>query len=213
MEQTIQLLIYIHAGFGGLALVAGFISILAKKGQLVHKKAGLLFYYAMLISGILAMIIALLPNHQSPFLFAIGIFSSYFVLTGYRALRFKRKNPPLKLDKWIAWIMIATGVFMIFLPIILAGTINIVLTVFALVGISLSTRDLLLFQKPEKLRKVWLKLHIGKMMGAYIAATTAFVVVNQFFPGVFAWFTPGIIGGIIMAYWNKKARTRESHSK
>jgi hypothetical protein len=47
----------------------------------------------------MAIIVAFLPNHESPFLFAVGIFSLYFMLTGKRALRFKRQNPNLKTDK------------------------------------------------------------------------------------------------------------------
>ena len=97
MENTIQILIYIHASFGGIALLAGLVSMIARKGKKIHKKFGLIFFYAMMISGITAMIVAFMPNHESPFLFAVGIFSLYFVLTGKRALNFKRKNSDLKL--------------------------------------------------------------------------------------------------------------------
>lgn len=210
MEQTIKILIYIHAGFGGIALLAGLISILAKKGKIIHKKSGLLFFYAMLISGIIAMFVAILPKHESPFLFAVGIFSLYFVLTGYRALRYKKKNPKLIIDKWIAIIMILSGILMIFIPIIALKSIHIILAVFGLVGIIFSVKDLLLYRNLKKLRTTWLKLHLGKMLGAYISATTAFVVVNQFFPSYYGWFIPGILGGFFIAYWirkiNKKVR-------
>ena len=182
--------------------------MVAKKGKIIHKKSGLVFFYSMMLSGIIAMFVAVLPKHESPFLFAVGIFSLYFVLTGNRALKFKRKNPDLIIDKLISIIMIITGVLMILLPILLTKSINIVLVVFAIVGITFSVRDLVLFKKPEWLRKGWLKLHLGKMIGGYIMATTAFVVVNQFFPSFYGWFIPGIIGGFIIAYWmikmNKK---------
>lgn len=204
MEKTIQILIYIHAVFGGIALVAGLTSIIAKKGKTIHKKFGLIFFYAMLSSGIIAMIVAILPNHESPFLFAVGIFSLYFVLTGYRALNFKRKNHDFKIDKLIATVMIITGILMIFLPIILTKSINIVLVVFAIIGIFFSFKDLMLFKNTSKLRKGWLKLHLGKMLGGYISATTAFVVVNNFFPSFYGWFIPGIIGGFVITYWMVK---------
>ena len=208
MEKTIQILIYIHAAFGALALLAGLVSIIAKKGKNIHRKSGLIFFYSMMLSGIIAMIVAVLPNHESPFLFAVGIFSLYFVLTGNRALNFKRKNPDLKIDKLISIIMISTGVLMILLPIILTKSINIILVVYAIVGIIFSVSDLILFRNPRRLRKGWLKLHLGKMLGGYISATTAFVIVNQFFPSFYGWFIPGIVGGFIIAYWMRKMNKR-----
>lgn len=204
MEKTIQILIYIHAAFGGIALLAGFVSMIAKKGQIIHKRSGLFFFYAMMISGIIAMLVAVLPNHENPFLFAVGIFSLYFVVMGKRVLRFKSKNPNLKIDKIIAVVMIITGVLMIFLPPILTNSINPILLVFGVVGIVLSVKDLLLFKKPDRLQKAWLKLHLGKMLGGYISATTAFVVVNEFFPSIYGWFIPGTIGGFMIAYWIRK---------
>lgn len=213
MEQTIQILIYIHATFGGIALIAGLISMIAKKGKKIHKKFGLIFFYSMILSGITAMIVAVLPNHENPFLFAVGIFSSYFVITGNRALNFKRKNPDLKIDKLISIIMIITGILMISLPIILTKSINIILVVFAIIGIIFSVKDLLLFKNPEKLKKGWLKLHLGKMIGGYISATTAFVVVNEFFPSFYGWFIPGIIGGIIITYWTRKMNKKTVANK
>lgn len=208
MEAAIQVLIYIHAAFGGIALLTGLVAVIARKGKTIHKRFGLLFYYAMILSGLSAMLIAVLPNHESPFLFAVGIFSLYFVLTGYRALRFKRKIPDLKLDKAISVFMLLTGVLMIFLPLILTRSINIILVVFGLLGIIFSTQDLRLFKNPKRLRSIWLRLHLGRMLGGYIAASTAFVVVNQFFPSIYGWFIPGIIGGFVIWYWIKKVQRK-----
>ncbi|MBL4668328.1 MAG: DUF2306 domain-containing protein [Flavobacteriales bacterium] len=204
MEVTIQILIYIHAGFGGIALLSGLLSLIAKKGKEIHKKSGLIFFYSMMLSGITAMIVAILPEHESSFLFSVGIFSLYFVLTGNRALNFKQKTPDLRIDKWISRIMLLTGILMISIPIILTKNINIILAVFAIIGIIFSVKDLTSFKNPEKLRKEWLKMHLSKMLGGYISATTAFVVVNKFFPSFYGWFIPGIIGGLIITYWIRK---------
>lgn len=204
MEQAIKFFIIIHAGFGGVAFVAGLFAMIAKKGQKAHKKTGIVFFYAMSISAISAMFIALLPNHESPFLFAVGIFSLYFVLIGKRALRFKYKKPDLIYDKWISVIMILTGVLMILLPVILYQKINIILLVFATVGIFSAIKNLRLYRNLEKLRKGWLKMHLGNIMGGYIAAVTAFVVVNKIFPSFYGWFIPGIIGGFFIIYWMRK---------
>jgi hypothetical protein len=97
---------------------------------------------------------------------------------------------------------------MILYPIILNGKPNIVLLVFGMVGLVFGLRDLKLFSDIERLKNSWLKLHLGKMMGGYIAAVSAFFVVNQILPGIWNWFVPGIIGGGYITYWmmrlNKK---------
>lgn len=77
--------------------------------------------------------------------------------------------------------MIVTGVFMILYFPIVHHKLNIVLAVFGAVGLWNAVNDLVLHANPEKLRKNWLKLHLGKMIGGYIAASTAFVAVNSFF--------------------------------
>ena len=204
LEQFIQILIIIHAGFGGIALLAGGIALSTKKGGKIHKKSGIVFFYTMLASAIVAFVISTLPNHHSPFLFSIGVFSIYFLLIGYRSIRFKRKNMSSKTERIISATMMFVAVGMILLPLILQGVLNIVLTVFGGTALIFTIRNLKLYKNPEKLNKSWLKLHLGNMIGGYIAATTAFVVVNNFFPSFYGWFIPGIIGGIFIIYWIRK---------
>ena len=205
IEKIAQILIYyIHAPMGGIALLAGGIALISRKGNSVHKKAGRVFYYAMLISALTAFIISVMPNHESPFLFSVGIFSTYFLLGGYRSLKFKNKNHNMLLDKLIAIIMVITGLVMIIYPVILDKKIDIVLLVFGLVGVIFGIRDIRLFQNKKMLREKWLKLHIGKMTGGYIASVTAFFVVNQFLPYLLNWLLPGVIGSIYITYWIRK---------
>lgn len=204
-DQIAKFLIYfVHAPLGGVALLAGGVALIAKKGFRVHKKSGIIFFYSLLISGIAAFIISLLPNHESPFLFAVGIFSTYFLLGGYRSLKFKQKDVNLVPDKIIAFVIIAAGLLMILYPIILERKLNIVLLVFGIVGIGFGVRDLKLFKDRKQVRKKWLKLHIGKMTGGYIASVSAFFVVNQILPGLWNWFLPGIIGSIYISFWIRK---------
>ena len=70
--QIIQILIYSHALFGGIALLSGFISLIAKKGKKTHKKSGKLFYYCMLLSASTALVIASLPNMKIRFYLLSG---------------------------------------------------------------------------------------------------------------------------------------------
>lgn len=206
--EIARILIIAHASLGGIALFAGMIALIAKKGSDPHKRAGLVFFYSMLSSAVFALVISVYPKHESPFLFTIGIFSSYFLITGYRALKYKTDTINYTGDKLLAFLMLLTGICMIAYPIVLIGKLNIVLTVFGTFSIIQSIQDLRSYTKPEKLKKNWLKAHLGKMLGGYIAAITAFVVVNQFLPGVIGWLAPGLIGSIYIVYWTRKVSTK-----
>lgn len=210
METFITYLIYTHAILGSIAFIAGFVALITKKGNTAHKKSGIIFYYTMLFAALSALVIAVLPKHENAFLFTIGIFSSYFIISGYRALQFKKAAPKVFIDKIIAVVMLLTGICMILYPIISKGQFNIILTIFGTVGIVFSSRDLILLKNRKKLRKHWLKMHIGKMIGGYISAVTAFIVVNQFIPGIAGWLIPSIFGTAYMNYWFWKLRQKKT---
>ena len=100
--EIARILIIAHASLGGIALLAGMAALIAKKGSAPHKRAGLIFFYSMLSSAIIALVISAFPEHESPFLFTIGIFSSYFIITGYRALKYKTDSINYTGDKILA---------------------------------------------------------------------------------------------------------------
>lgn len=203
-ESLIQYLIYAHAGLGGIALLSGSIAIGSRKGRKIHRTAGAIFYRSLLFSGLLALIIASLPGHFNPFLLGIGLFSLYLLICGYRALKFKKSVPNLLFDRSLAVGMFIVGILMLGLPFLLLGKFNIVLGVFGSIGVLSAIRDLRIFRKPEQLRMHWLRMHLGNMLGAYIASFTAFLVVNQFFPPLISWLAPTVIGTIYIVYWNKR---------
>ena len=207
LENPIQYLIWLHAGMGGIALVTGAVALLVKKGSDGHKKSGKVFYYSMLISAIVALLVSVLPDHESPFLFSIGIFSMYFLISGYRSLKLKKKDSEIKIDRTIAFTIVITGLVMILYPLIVNGKPNIVLLVFGITGLVFGLRDLRMLKNLKALRKKWLRLHLGKMTGGYIAAVSAFFVVNEILPGIWNWFVPGILGSIYIAYWMRRLQT------
>ena len=84
-----------------------------------------------------------------------------------------------------------------------------VLSVFAIIGVAFAVKDLVLYKNPIKLEEQWLKMHLGKMIGAYISSVTAFVVVNDFFPSPYGWFIPGLIGGFFIRYWINEMNKRK----
>lgn len=206
LNNTIDGLIIIHAVLGFTALLSGAIALSVKKGGNIHRRSGRVFFYSMLISGLIALLVSNSPGHENMFLFCIGIFSLYFLLSAYSILRFRKASDSLTYDWILAIVSLLTGTIMIFYPILLEGRLNIVLLVFGIIGLIFGTRDLLSFRNKEHLVKNRIRLHLGKMIGAYIAATTAFFVVNALLPGVWGWFLPGIVGGTFIAYYLRKTK-------
>lgn len=202
-------LIIIHAVFGGIALLAATLAVIFKKGGKQHKLWGRVFSYSMLLCSISAMITACLPGHESPFLFSVGIFSFYFLFTGWRALRYKDVELSLIWDKRMAFFMLIFAPIMIIAPIFMFGVINIVQAVFGGALLVFAIQDLRLFKHKQKLQKNWLVQHLSRMLGAYISAITAFVVVNQIIPGIVGWLLPGVIGSVLITYWNVKLGKRQ----
>ena len=209
-ETIVEWLIYAHAALGAIALSAGSVAIAARKGSGPHKLSGRVFFYTMIASAITSMVVSLWPDHENPFLFAIAIFSLYFLLSGFLSLRYRLSTSDLRADKLISITTILTGIAMILYPVILLHKVNIVLLVFGLASIIFGGRDMMLYRKPKKLKADWLKLHLGKMTGGYISAVTAFFVVNDVLPDVWNWFTPGAIGGLYIAYWIRKVSPKPS---
>lgn len=206
MENFIDTFILVHVILGAIALIAGIFAVAFKKGSKNHKKAGIIFYYFLLVSSLMAIVITFLPGHQNTFLMCIGVFSSYLVYTGYRSLKFKKENPNL-LDKILSGVLCAFGLYLLFIGIkavIQDSMMGIVAIVFGGLSVWLSLGDFRSFRDIDDLKKNYLKLHVVKIMGAFIAATTALIVNNEILPGVWGWLTPTIIGTCYTTYWTRK---------
>ena len=215
METTTTALIYIHAFFGTIGLLAGSGSMYYRKGSARHRWSGRWFSWGMLISSILSLIIARMPGHRSEFLFCVGAFTVYMILSGNRALRFKPggRKQASPLDWVLSGIMIGVSAWMIgqgtlnLLALDNNGLLNIF---FGLIGLSLSLGDLRNYTRYTKFPNLWLKAHIGRIMGAYIASVTAFVVAGLHWNGIFFWMAPAVLGNFYIAYWIRRVGRGQS---
>ena len=79
-------LLPIHIAAGGLAIVLGAVALLARKGGTVHRRAGLLFVYAMLVMGATASIIGFRLSLTDPNI-GTGFLTAYFVVTALMTVR------------------------------------------------------------------------------------------------------------------------------
>jgi len=207
MEQTIKILIYIHAFFGGIGLLTGIGSIFVKKGGLLHKRMGKLFSIGMITSSLISLPICWMPQHQNIFLFLIGLFTIYLVIAGNRVLTFKTKAKADITDFIISGSMLFFSIIMVSLGIYcqLNNIENgILFTFFGGFGLYMTIKDFIFYKNVPEMKKQWLSKHIGKMIGALIASITAFIVAGIGIGNVIAWMTPSILGTIYILYWNRK---------
>lgn len=193
-------LILVHALLGGIALLSGTVVLMLKKGTLLHKRLGNVFFYTLLISSIISLIVSVAEGHENAFLFSIGLFTLYLLGSGKRAVKQLKGEKQDILDAGMAFSMIIIGLAMIVGPYLLLGKINVVLAVFGAIGVLNAALDLRLQRKPYDYQKSLTK-HLSKMIGGYIAAFTAFIVVNNVLPGNWGWLAPTAIGGAYIAYW------------
>jgi len=205
-----DLIIAIHALLGGVALVAGTLALATKKGARPHVLSGRIFFWAMLVSALLAISISWLPGHENRFLFAIGLFTTYLILSGYRALALRGKTYA-KLGDWVlsgSMSLIGIGMLVYGVSLLKASpSAGLIQLVFGSLGLIFGLQDIRFYRQQDKAAPAtWLRRHLGRMCGGYIAAFTAFLVVNEVLPSLWAFLAPTLVGSFFIAYWIRRVR-------
>lgn len=176
-----KILLFSHATAGFIALVTGLgLATIIPKGKGVHKKTGLVFFYAMtwvFISAILILFFVRL----NLFLSLIAFFSYFMTYTGYRVLK-RKDNQPSVLDYLMSIFTAAWGtsllIYGIFLLINVGFNTSILLVfVFSTMTIRVVYSEIKLWRSKETLTgKEIILYHLQGMLGAFIASITAFAV-------------------------------------
>lgn len=209
MELLFEILLIIHIIAGSIGLFTGTINIIRKKGDKQHRLVGKFFLYGMLINAVAGLIMSYL--HGNLFLFIIAVFSFYLTATGQRFLSLKRLDKDQK-PKAVDWIlttlMLLFALFFILYGIdvmMVGNNFGIVLIVFGVISILMARKDIRVYRGHTPFKNYWLLLHIQRMTAGYIAAFTAFLVVNNtYMSGIVAWLLPTIIFTPLIFYWSKK---------
>ena len=222
MEQFLSILKYIHILAGTLALICGPAAMIVEKGSDKHRLFGKIFFYSMMIVAASAIIVASSPKHRNIFLIIIGVFSAYMPLSAYRILhlKFLNKNQKPKIADWdISLYMACFTALMLYYSVyqFFMGDITeaVVLLVFSVLAISMLRSDYLIFTRKMKGPNFWLFVHISRMIGANIAAYTAFLVVNNhnFLPPLVAWLLPTPIGIVFIIYFIRRYKEKLAGGK
>lgn len=205
------LMIHIAAGILGFFVAPG--ALLTVKGGVWHRRWGKIYFWAMTVAATTAMMLSSFGLHVNPFLTLVGVLSFYTAYSGYRVLYQKRPaqgQGPKFYDWVIALIVTAAGfVFIgagIVKPTPLFARLSTVAMVFGLICLLMGVQDIARFLRPSSDKNFWWYTHMGRMLGSYIAANTAFLVINSRhfdvgLPSWVWWLFPGAIIGPLSVVW------------
>ena len=211
MDLVFKIILTLHIIGGSFGLIAGTINLIRQKGNNNHKIVGQVFTYSMLTAGISSLALAAL--HPNYFLFIVGVFTVYLVVTGKRCLSWKIPNKRVQILDWAITIsMLIVSVFFVGLgarDVIAGKNFGIVLIVFGVLGFRFVRTDFNNYSTKAKTKNYWLLVHLQRMIGAYIAAITAFLVVNAKYspvalPSMVFWLLPTIILTPLIISWSRK---------
>jgi uncharacterized membrane protein/predicted small integral membrane protein len=219
----IRLLLGLHITTGTIALLAGLIPMLGRKGGTAHVRAGRLYVYCMVAVAITAVLLCIFqPITQGRlFLTGVAVLSFYLSFSGWRAAR--RRSAVLPVPDLIlgagsalvGFLMLAAGLW---LKAVLFAFFGGLICLFAGLDVWRSLRPTVAPPMP------WLFLHLTRMGGSYISATTAFIVVNlgRWLPagvpswvGLMGWIAPTLLGSVLIArtvrYYKRRVPPRLAH--
>lgn len=205
-------IVLVHAIFGSIVFITGFLQFILKRGGKVHRIIGRVYFYSwigLLLTG--AYIGHLL-------IMIIGIFGFYYVLTGVRFAILKGK-PVQLFDKAI---MIAGGLFAISLlgfavKILMSDNqgFGIISLVFGLLFGMSTSQDISKFvigkplQKKDFGKMDWFFNHSSRMIISFIAAMSAFTSIQNVFGNTTINFLAPVVLGVAYQIYTEKKYVKE----
>lgn len=214
MENLFNILLPLHIGFGILGLLIGSIVLFLEKGTRRHKRLGRFFAISMVLSA--GVSFALSTIHANMFLFLIGLWTIFLVGTGYAYIRLASNGAaefPRIILRMLALVMLLAGVIFVSWgsSLVSRGSMfGIVLFVFGGAGLVFARQDFIFLRRGADPGS-FVPRHLQRMTGAYIAALTAFLVVNTNdwglpVPGFVWWLLPSAILTPLIVRWSAQQR-------
>jgi uncharacterized membrane protein len=227
----LNLLLTIHIAGGVAALASMIVPMITRKGGTLHRRSGWVFVTGMTIVSVTAFALAGVrvltdptPRGRSAglFLFFVAILTAAAVSAGVRVLRLKARSAA-HYGAWDVGMAVALTAASLGMAVYGVVTSTPLFIAFSVIGLGNGVGQLWYWLRPPTHPMHWWFEHMGQMLGACIAATTAFLVVNANRLGaetfsIVIWLAPAAIGapGIVIwrAYYRRKfagsVRARES---
>lgn len=206
---------FIHIAAGFIALFVAPGAMLTAKGSLWHRRWGKVYFWAMAVVGISAVVMTF--YRLNPFLFLLAVLSFYLSFSGYRVLSMKRphRGEGAKAVDWgvSGLTFVASTVLALYgaWGVWLAGDaeVGLIALILGIVGVLSTGSDLWRYWRPPTDKRAWWYLHMSGFLGAYITTVSAFSAVNfTFLPFVVRWLWPTVVGVIGMTIWQNYYRRK-----
>lgn len=215
LEFLGSLVRYIHIIAGSVTLIAGPIAIFYNfKDPRKHRIVGKVFFYAMLVVAISAIMAFFKHPDKVFFQFLLGI--AVLVLAGiFRGVRsiFLMKGATVYwFDFAYTALLGLNGMWMLRQALFQLHGENvafpILFTVFGVMSLSDTWTNWRTFTRPDSLHHFdWMRLHLSTMLGAFTASTTAFTVnAAPFLPWWAQWFGPTLLIVPLQIYFGRKMK-------
>ena len=215
-ELIVKAFRMVHIAAGFTALVIAPLAMIARKGGDAHRRWGKVFFYAMAIVTVTAIIIGIIrPNI---FLALVAVFSFHMIASGYRALYHKKLHEGQKPGQLDIILQASAGVIngglfiwgLTHMMLGHRGPSTILFLVFGMIGTLMVWRNLQRFYKRSHEKHEWLFAHMTGFLGGYIATVSAFSAVNMEFirPVWLQWLWPTILGAPLIALWSNYYRKK-----
>ena len=211
----IRSLLGVHIAAGTVSFVMAPVALATAKGGKAHRRWGKVYFWAMAVVAGTALVLA--AYRPILFLALVAVFSFYNAFAAYRVLGQKgtvRGEMQIEAVDWAAAVITFAASFALaacglLRPAMVQG-LGIPAIIFGVLGMMLGGGDLWRFTHPPQEKMFWWYQHLQGMMGSYIAAWTAFLVVTvgQFVDAWWLWIVPTAIGvpaiALTTAYYKKK---------
>jgi hypothetical protein len=209
----------VHVTGGMVAIIAGPVSLLAPKGRWLHRKAGAVFYYAMLVMAGFALLGALLKGHKVN-VFAAGL-TLYLVVTSWSIVK-TRVGTLTRIERWAPWVAAGlavgaggVGILMSVAPGLLtegdarAPSSTAIFGVFALVAALAAVTDFWTLRRGGLAGAARISRHLWRMCLALFIAIGSFAAQAPLMarrldlspPPSLSIFGPALAVLVLMAFW------------
>ena len=210
MGDAFRIILTLHIFCGGVALFVAPGAMLTRKGGLWHRRWGKIYFWAMALVALTALVLSLL--RPGLFLALVAVFSFYLAFTGYRVLYRKTPRQRAELIDWSGTVlMLLGGAALVGYGLYLLRTsgFGTVAVIFGGIGLLLASLDVRAFLRPPADKRAWWFMHMNRMLAAYIATVSAFSAVNFFFlPTLVRWLWPTVVGVIGILVWSHHYRKK-----